>query len=51
MKQTQVYIFILEEFILLYVGSSLYKLKIISIGNYTGIYTIATMDEKCEKCN
>ena len=20
-------------------------------GNYTGIYTIATIDEKCEKCS
>ena len=31
------------------VASLLYKLKMMNIGNYTGIYTIATMDEKDEK--
>ena len=28
----------------------LLKVDVIYIGNYTGIYTIITMGEKCEKC-
>ena len=29
----------------------LYKLKMMNIGKYTGFYTIATMEEKCENCS
>ena len=28
----------------------LHKVEVIYIGNYTGIYTIETMDEECENC-
>ena len=29
----------------------LYKVELNNIGKYTGIYTIATMEEKCENCS
>ena len=47
MKQTQMYVCTLEEFFLVDVVTLLYNYEVISIGKYTGIYTIATMDEKC----
>ena len=50
MKQTQMYVCRLEEFILVEAFCLLYKLEVISNGNSTGIYTNVTMDEKCEKC-
>ena len=41
MKQTQMYICTLLEFIVIDVASLLYKVEVrITIGNYTGIYTI-----------
>ena len=43
MKQTQMYICTLEEFILVEAFWLLYKMKVISNGNYTGIYTNATI--------
>ena len=42
---TDVRIYI-EEFILVDVVTLLYKLKMIYIGKYTGIYTSATMEKK-----
>ena len=51
MKQTQMSVCTLEKFILEDLHALLYKLELISIGKYTGIYTITTMDEECEKCS
>ena len=48
MKQTLMYACTLEEFILVEEVTLLYKLKMISIGNYIGIYTITTMNEECD---
>ena len=46
-KQIQMYVCTLEEFILVDLYALLYKVEVISIGKYTGIYTITTMDDKC----
>ena len=40
MKQTQMYICTLEEFIQVGLDTLLHKVEVIYIGNYTGIYTI-----------
>ena len=40
MKQTQMYICTLEEFILVDLDTLLHKVEVIYIENYTGIYTI-----------
>ena len=40
MEQTQMYICTLEEFILVDLDTLLYKVGLVYIGNYTGIYTI-----------
>ena len=40
MKQTQMYVCTLVEFILIHVASLLYKVEVIWNGNYTDIYTI-----------
>ena len=48
MKQTQMYVCILEEFILVDIVTLLYKLELkIWIGISIGLYTITTKDEKC----
>ena len=42
----------IEEFILDDLHYLMYKMELrILCRNYTGIYTIATMDEKCENCS
>ena len=47
MKQTQMYVCTLEEFILVYVVTLLYKLELkIWNGIFIGLYTIATIGEK-----
>ena len=52
MKQTKMYVCTLEEFILDDLHYLMYKVELrILCRNYTGIYTIATMDEKCENCS
>ena len=44
MKQTQMYVCTLEEFILDDLHTLLYKVELkITIGKYTGFYTIATI--------
>ena len=41
----------IAEFILVEIWITLlHKLELVYIGNYTVIYTIETMDEKCENC-
>ena len=40
MKQTQMYVCTLEEFILVDLDTLLHKFEVIYIGNYTGFYTI-----------
>ena len=40
MKQTQMYVCTLVEFILVDLDTLLQKVEVIYIGNYTGIYTI-----------
>ena len=41
MKQTEMYVCTLVEFILVDLGTLLHKVEVkITIGNYTGIYTI-----------
>ena len=47
-KDVHMYI---EEFILVDVVTLLYKLELNMHWKFTGIYTIATMDEKCENCS
>ena len=53
MKQTQMYICTHVEFILVersgYIAAHV-ETEIL-YGIYTGIYTIATIDKKCEKCS
>ena len=52
MKQTKMYVCTLEEFILVEIWihcCTCSKMKY--IGKYTGFYTIATMEEKCENCS
>ena len=44
MNQTQMYICTLVEFILVDLDTLPHKAEVIYIGNYTGIYTIATID-------
>ena len=52
MKQTQMYVCTLEEFILDDLHCLMYKLELkILCRKYTGIYAIATMEEKCENCS
>ena len=47
MKQTQMYVCTLEEFILVDVVTLLYKLELkIWIGIFIGLYTIARIEEK-----
>ena len=41
----------IEEFILVEVVTLLYKLKMDMHWKFTGIYTIATIHEKCENCS
>ena len=49
MKQTQMYVCALEEYLFLVdVVTLLYKYEVIRTGNWTGIHTIATRDEKCD---
>ena len=40
MKQTQMYLCTLEDFILVDPDTLLHKVEVIYIGNYTGIYAI-----------
>ena len=47
-KDVRMYI---EEFILVDVVTLLHELNIMNIGKHTGIYTIATIEEKCENCS
>ena len=47
-KQTKMYVCTLEEFILVDLDTLLCKLEVICIGKCCSLYTIATMDEKCE---
>ena len=52
MKQTQMYICTLVEFILIDVASLLYNAGVkIIIGNYTGVYIIVTIHEKVSWCS
>ena len=52
MKQTKMYVCTFEEFILDDLHYLMYKMELrILCRNYTGIYTIATKDEKCENCS
>ena len=51
MKQTKMYVCTLEEFILVDVVTLLYMDELICIGKCCSLYTIATMDEKCENCS
>ena len=54
MKQTQMYVCTLEEFILVEMSicdTLLHKVEVKMYGKYTGFYTIATMEEKCEICS
>ena len=50
MKQTQMYVCALEEFILVDVVTLLYKLEVmdevIRYGNHCSLYTLATIEEK-----
>ena len=46
MKQTQMYICTLEEFILVYVVTLLYKLEVSMHGICSSLYTNATIEEK-----
>ena len=50
-KQTKMYVCTLEEFILVDLDTLLCKLELICIGKCCSLYTIATMDEKCENCS
>ena len=43
MKQTQMYVCTLEEFILVDAVTLLYMDEVICIGKHTGLYTIATI--------
>ena len=45
MKQTQMYVSSRD------LDTLLYKLELKMYGKYTGLYTIATMEEKCENCS
>ena len=47
-KQTKMYVCTLEEFILVDLDTLLCKLELICIGECCSLYTIATIDEKCE---
>ena len=49
--QTKMYVCTLEEFILVDLDTLLCKLELICIGKCCSLYTIATMDEKCENCS
>ena len=52
-NETNAYVHMyIEEFILDDLHYLMYKMELrILCRNYTGIYTIATMDEKCENCS
>ena len=50
-KQTKMYVCTLEEFILVDLDTLLCKLELICIGKCCSLYTVATMDEKCENCS
>ena len=51
MKQTKMYVCTLEEFILVDVVTLLYMDELNCIGKCCSLYTVATMDEKCENCS
>ena len=46
MKQTQMYICTLEEFILVDVVTLLYMDEVVRYGNHSSLYTNATIEEK-----
>ena len=50
MKQTHMYICTLVEFILVDLDTLLHKVEVkITIGNYSSVYTIVSIDKRWEK--